>query len=82
MAVAIVEEKIRSGRQFKEIVSSSGIERSSKAVIYIASSSIRIPSIVSVGHVKISHELAHNKAEKLIKTHCLPLKISLKRLSP
>ena len=54
----------------------------SKAFRYIASPSIRIPSIVSVVHIKISHELAHNKAEKLIIAHRLPLEISLKRWLP
>ena len=73
MAVLIVEERTRSGRYFKEIVSSSGIERSSIAFRYITSPSTRIPSIIAVVHDEISHDLAHNKAERLIKAHCVPL---------
>jgi len=39
-----------------------------------------VTKIVWAIHVKISLELAHNKAERLIKAHCLPLEISLKQL--
>ena len=43
---------------------------------YILSPSVKIWSTVQVFHWLTSHEFAYNKAEKLMKRHCLPLEMS------
>ena len=64
---------------------SSGFEKSVKQLITESFSvdrekkkiSLYFRSMVLVVHCEISHEFAHNTAERLIKAHCLPLEISI-----